>query len=244
MSVMCGRFSQRSPIRYGIAVGHSHADGAREEIDVVARLGVRNASLAAQAGERSERDRLRTTREAKEPACSTMAKRLHHAVGRKKRRNPRGFPSWTSLRARTLTSRGHASAGVPFRRRTTGRSSSARTRNNETAKPFRWTRSADEILQSVERCCLHTSNSGHKVTCNLLEYSYAAGSVNVNVLPTPGVLRTRISPPIPRARFRLIASPRPVPSLELVKLLICTNGSKMSSYLSARIPTPVSETRR
>ena len=45
------------------------------------------------------------------------------------------------------------------------------------------------------------------------------GSVSVNVLPTPGVLRTRISPPMPRARLRLIASPRPVPPLELVKLL-------------------------
>jgi hypothetical protein len=48
---------------------------------------------------------------------------------------------------------------------------------------------------------------------------YTTGSVNVNVLPIPGVLRTRMSPPIPRARLRLIASPSPVPPLELVKLL-------------------------
>jgi transposase len=34
-------------------------------------------------------------------------------------------------------------------------------RSNETAKPFRWTKSADEILQSVKRFCLHTSNSRH-----------------------------------------------------------------------------------
>jgi transposase len=33
--------------------------------------------------------------------------------------------------------------------------------SNETAKPFRWTKSADDILQSVRRFCLHTSNSRH-----------------------------------------------------------------------------------
>ncbi|MBA4170514.1 MAG: IS630 family transposase [Chloroflexi bacterium] len=34
-------------------------------------------------------------------------------------------------------------------------------RSNDTATPFRWTKSADDILQSVKRFCLHTSNSGH-----------------------------------------------------------------------------------
>lgn len=34
-------------------------------------------------------------------------------------------------------------------------------RTNESAKPFRWTKSADDILQSVKRFCLHSSNSGH-----------------------------------------------------------------------------------
>jgi transposase len=33
--------------------------------------------------------------------------------------------------------------------------------SNETAKPFRWTKTADEILQSIKRFCLHTSNSRH-----------------------------------------------------------------------------------
>jgi len=33
--------------------------------------------------------------------------------------------------------------------------------SNATAKPFRWTKSADEILQSIKRFCLHTSNSRH-----------------------------------------------------------------------------------
>lgn len=32
-------------------------------------------------------------------------------------------------------------------------------RSNESAKPFRWTKCADEILQSVKRFCLHTSDS-------------------------------------------------------------------------------------
>ena len=32
---------------------------------------------------------------------------------------------------------------------------------NRDAKPFRWTKSADEILQSLKRFCLHTSNSRH-----------------------------------------------------------------------------------
>jgi transposase len=32
---------------------------------------------------------------------------------------------------------------------------------NANATPFRWTKTADEILQSVKRFCLHTSNSGH-----------------------------------------------------------------------------------
>ena len=33
--------------------------------------------------------------------------------------------------------------------------------SNRSAKPFRWTKSADEILQSIKRFCLHTSNSRH-----------------------------------------------------------------------------------
>ncbi len=32
---------------------------------------------------------------------------------------------------------------------------------NDSATPFRWTKSADAILQSIKRFCLHTSNSGH-----------------------------------------------------------------------------------
>ena len=32
---------------------------------------------------------------------------------------------------------------------------------NETAKPFVWTKTADEILASVARFCERTSNSGH-----------------------------------------------------------------------------------
>jgi transposase len=34
-------------------------------------------------------------------------------------------------------------------------------RSNDAAKPFCWTKTADDILQSVKRFCLNTSNSGH-----------------------------------------------------------------------------------
>jgi hypothetical protein len=33
--------------------------------------------------------------------------------------------------------------------------------NNEEPKPFVWTKTADEILQSVARFCHRISNSGH-----------------------------------------------------------------------------------
>jgi hypothetical protein len=33
---------------------------------------------------------------------------------------------------------------------------------NESAKPFVWTKTADEILSSVARFCERTSNSGHE----------------------------------------------------------------------------------
>ena len=43
-------------------------------------------------------------------------------------------------------------------------------------------------------------------------YRNLAGRVSVKLDPLPSVLRARSSPPIPRARSRLIASPSPVPS--------------------------------
>ncbi|ENO83478.1 putative transposase, partial [Thauera phenylacetica B4P] len=33
--------------------------------------------------------------------------------------------------------------------------------NNANPKPFQWAKTADDILASVERFCLRTSNSGH-----------------------------------------------------------------------------------
>jgi uncharacterized protein (DUF2267 family) len=33
--------------------------------------------------------------------------------------------------------------------------------NNRSAKPFVWTKTADEILESIRRFCMRTSNSGH-----------------------------------------------------------------------------------
>jgi diguanylate cyclase (GGDEF)-like protein/PAS domain S-box-containing protein len=73
----------------------------------------------------------------------------------------------------------------------------------------------------------------------------ARRSVTVNADPSPGALRTRRSPPMPRTRSRLIASPSPVPSLVRVSpVLTCTNGSNTASCLSRGMPMPVSCTRR
>ncbi len=49
------------------------------------------------------------------------------------------------------------------------------------------------------------------VTPRRPEHAQAAGSVKVKVLPRPGVLSAVRSPPIPRARSRLIADLSPVP---------------------------------
>ena len=63
------------------------------------------------------------------------------------------------------------------------------------------------------------------------------------MLPSPTVLRTRISPPSSRAISRLIDRPRPVPPyLRLVPVSACWNGSKMTRSLSAGMPMPVSVT--
>ena len=65
----------------------------------------------------------------------------------------------------------------------------------------------------------------------------------MNVLPSPGVLSTRISPPSSRAISRLIERPSPVPPyLRLVVPSACWNASKMSCCLSFGMPMPVSLT--
>ncbi len=54
--------------------------------------------------------------------------------------------------------------------------------------------------------------------------------MSVNVLPTPGVLTTVMSPPCSRASFRAIAKPSPVPPNRRVVLpSACRNSSKMKS---------------
>jgi hypothetical protein len=54
-----------------------------------------------------------------------------------------------------------------------------------------------------------------------------------------------MSPCISRASRRLIASPRPEPSLGRVcPDLTCTNGSKMRESWSAGMPVPLSVTRK
>ena len=65
----------------------------------------------------------------------------------------------------------------------------------------------------------------------------------MNVLPCPGVLSSRISPPSSVASSRLMARPRPVPPyLRLVPASACWNASKMSRCFSGAMPMPVSVT--
>ena len=72
----------------------------------------------------------------------------------------------------------------------------------------------------------------------------AAGSHRKNDDPTPSSLRTVRSPPISRARRRLMASPSPVPPCWRVRLMsACSNSSKTAASRSAAIPGPVSSTR-
>ena len=63
------------------------------------------------------------------------------------------------------------------------------------------------------------------------------------MLPLPGELTRRISPPSSRAISRLIARPSPVPPyLRLVLPSACWNASKMICCLSGGMPMPVSVT--
>ena len=72
---------------------------------------------------------------------------------------------------------------------------------------------------------------------------YVSGRYSVNVLPCPGVLTSRISPPSSVASSRLMARPRPVPPyLRLVPASACWNASKISRCFSGAMPMPVSVT--
>ena len=63
------------------------------------------------------------------------------------------------------------------------------------------------------------------------------------MLPCPGALRRRISPPSKLANSRLMARPNPVPPyFRLVLASACWKASKIMRCLSTAIPTPVSET--
>jgi hypothetical protein len=74
---------------------------------------------------------------------------------------------------------------------------------------------------------------------------WASGRKSVKVLPSPGALATRISPPRSRAISRLIDSPSPVPPyLRLVVPSACWNASKMMRCLSGAMPMPVSVTEK
>src|SRR5947209_16558555 len=57
------------------------------------------------------------------------------------------------------------------------------------------------------------------------EGMYCSGKYRVNLLPSPGLLTTRISPPRRPAISRLIDNPRPVPpNLRLVPVSASSNG--------------------
>ncbi len=65
------------------------------------------------------------------------------------------------------------------------------------------------------------------------------------MLPSPGLLVRRISPPSSFASSRLMARPRPVPPyLRLVPASACWKASKMSRCFSGAMPIPVSLTAK
>jgi len=73
---------------------------------------------------------------------------------------------------------------------------------------------------------------------------YFDGMKSVKVLPFPGTLSTRISPPRSRAISRLIESPSPVPPYsEAIVASVCLNSVKRLAIFSGGMPIPVSATR-
>ena len=71
----------------------------------------------------------------------------------------------------------------------------------------------------------------------------AAGksTLNVKVVPTPGLLCTPMAPPINPTRRFAMASPRPVPPyLRAIEPSACSKDSKMRSSLPTGMPMPVS----
>jgi hypothetical protein len=98
------------------------------------------------------------------------------------------------------------------------------------AEPFR--RQCNDSLLSACRSTGRARTAGgcRSVGRRTARPSQARGSRSVNALPAPGVLSTVRSPPIPRARSRLIARPSPTPScVRARRASTCTNGSKMRS---------------
>ena len=106
----------------------------------------------------------------------------------------------------------------------------------------RWLEAADETLSHRSTDCRFSPLAARVPLLTVRARStYLAGRNSVNVLPLPGVLSTRISPPSSRAISRLIERPRPVPpNLRLVVPSACWNASKISCCLSFGMPMPVS----
>ena len=77
----------------------------------------------------------------------------------------------------------------------------------------------------------------------LIVWPFFSTTVNVNVLPTPGLLSKPISPLISSTRHLLILKPMPVPPyVREVELSACMKGIKTRLCACMGIPTPVSST--
>ena len=73
----------------------------------------------------------------------------------------------------------------------------------------------------------------------------ATGSVNTNLLPSPGLLSTQIRPLCSSTKRFDSASPSPVPSRCSLPAAACWNSSKIRTWSSSAMPGPssVTETR-
>jgi hypothetical protein len=82
-----------------------------------------------------------------------------------------------------------------------------------------------------------TSCSARRRESRFRSVRQVRGTGSVNVLPTPTVLSTVRSPPIPRAKSRLIARPKPVPPVVRVRSeCTCTKRSEIRSSCSGAMP--------
>ena len=115
-----------------------------------------------------------------------------------------------------------------------------------TPHPERCTRSDSAASGSDERTRARRSTSaaaGAASSSCLL--CFVSSTVNQNVLPRPGSLRTPIVPPIISTISFEIVVPSPVPpNRRVIDSSACVNRSKMRRCASAEMPMPVSSTSK